>query len=75
MVNAADDAPARKRESARMSPHISAALIEVHSADIARSVREHHSVPVAPKQRRERTWHAGRVRRGLVRLHLSPARS
>jgi len=55
-----------------MSPHTYAALIEAHAADVERMTRRHRapSTPRARAERRER----GRVRRGLVRLHLAPAR-
>ncbi len=58
-----------------MSPHIHIALTDAHEAEIARRLRQYGEVPPATRPRRaEERPSDGRMHRGLVRLHLAPAR-
>jgi hypothetical protein len=57
-----------------MSPQVHVAMIDARDADIERQIRQRRQV----ERRRAAAVPAaaapGRVRRGLVRLHLAPAR-
>jgi hypothetical protein len=58
-----------------LSPHIHIALMDAHEAEIVRRMKQSRPAIAAPRQRPvEEQPRDSRVHRGLVRLHLAPAR-